>query len=207
VGGKPRTNAGGEVAKGWDHDPPAKVELVPFGILMVASGALMLTFGSGETSDAWVDASRMWWGPVKADLGPVKRLVIDLDNGPKNSGRRTRFLRRMVEFADWSGPEIRRVYYPPYHGEDNRIGRCRSSLGKKWSGVLLNSVEVVLPCGRRMTWRRRHPTVECLEGVSPEGVRLTAKEMRPYEARLHRSTTLPKYDSVIEPDAGGSQVK
>ena len=100
VGGKTRTNADGEVAKGWDHDPPAKVKLVPFGILMVASGALMLIFGSHETSDAWVDALRIWWGTVKVDLGHVKRLVIYLDNGPKNSGRRTQFLKRMVEFAD-----------------------------------------------------------------------------------------------------------
>jgi hypothetical protein len=40
------------VEKGWDHDPPAKAKLVPIGILMVATGALMLVFGSRETSDA-----------------------------------------------------------------------------------------------------------------------------------------------------------
>jgi hypothetical protein len=40
------------VTKGWDHDPPAKEKLVPYGILMVATGALMLLFGSHETSDA-----------------------------------------------------------------------------------------------------------------------------------------------------------
>jgi hypothetical protein len=33
----------------------------------------------------------------------------------------------------------------------------------------------------------------------PDGVRLTAKEMRPYEARLQRSATLPKYDIIIRP--------
>jgi len=48
------------VEKGWDHDPPAKEKLTPFGILMVASGALMLVFGSQETSDAWVDVLRLW---------------------------------------------------------------------------------------------------------------------------------------------------
>jgi hypothetical protein len=207
VGGKTRTGSDGEVAKGWDHDPPAKRKLVPFGILMVAGGALMLLFGAHETSDAWVDALQMWWGLVKADLGHVKRLVIYLDNGPKNSGRRTQFLKRMVEFADRSGLEIRLVYYPPYHSKYNRIERCWSSLEKKWNGVLLNNVEVVLQCARRMTWKRRHPTVECLEGVYPDGVRLTAKEMRPYEARLHRSATLPKYDIVIKPDDERSQVK
>ena len=58
-----------------------------------------------------------------------------------------------------------------------------------------------------MTWKRQHPMVECLEGEYPDGVRLPAKEMKPYEARLHRSATLPKYDIVIKPDAEGSRVK
>jgi len=49
------------VAEGWDHDPPAKEKLVPFGIVMRVTGALMLLFGSRETSDAWVDALQMWW--------------------------------------------------------------------------------------------------------------------------------------------------
>jgi len=194
------------VTRGWDHDPLAKVKLVPFGILMVATGALMLLFGSPETCDAWVNALQMWWDLVKADLGHVKRPVIYLDNGPKNSGRRAQFLRRMVEFADRSGLEIRMVYYPPYHSKYNRIGRCRSSLEKKWNGLLLNSVEVVLRCARRMTWKRHHPTVGCIEGVYPAGVRLTAMEMRPYEACLQRATALLKYDIVIKPEVANRQV-
>jgi hypothetical protein len=207
VGGKTRTSADGEVAVGWDHDPPAQEKLTPFGILMVARGALMLIFGSRETSDAWVDALRMWWGTVKADLGHVKRLVIYLDNGPKNSGRRTQFLKRMVEFADWSGLEIRLVYYPPYHSKYNRIERCWSALERKWNGMLLNSLEVVLRCALRMTWKGSHPTVKQLDGVYPDGVRLTAKEMRPIEARLQRSASLPKYDIVIKPKPNESQVE
>jgi hypothetical protein len=207
AGGKTRTSADGEVAKGWVHDPPAKEKLTPFGILMVASGALMLIFGSRETSDAWADALMMWWGQAKAGLGHVKRLVIYLDNGPKNSGRRTQVLRRLVEFADWSGLEIRLVYYPPYHSKYNRIERCWSALERKWNGVLLNSLEVVLRCALRMTWRGLHPTVRQLDGVYPDGVRLTAKEMRPYEERLQRSATLPKYDIVIKPKSKELLVK
>jgi hypothetical protein len=194
------------VAAGWDHDPPAKEKLTPFGILMVASGALMLIFGSRETSDAWADALMLWWRQVRAGLGDVKRLVIYLDNGPKNSGRRTQFLKRMVGFADWSGLEIRLVYYPPYHSKYNRIERCWSALERKWNGVLLNSLEVVLRCALRMTWKGSHPTVRQLDGVYPDGVRLTAKEMRPIEARLERSTALPKYDIVIKPKPTGPPV-
>jgi hypothetical protein len=194
------------VIKGWDHDPPAEAKLVPFGVLMVATGALMLLFGSHETSDAWVDALRMWWSQVRTGLGHVKRLVIYLDNGPKNSGRRTQFLKRMVEFADWSGLEIRLVYYPPYHSKYNPIEHCWSSLEQKWGGVLLTSLKVVLQCALRMTWKKRHPTVKRLHGEYPDGVRVPAKEMKGYEARLERSTSLPKYDITIKPKTTIPQV-
>jgi transposase len=207
VGGKTRTNADGEVEEGWDHDPPAKAKLVPFGILMVATGALMLLFGSHETSDAWVDALQLWWHQVRPGLGHIKRLVIDLDNGPKNSGRRTQFLKRMVEFADRSGLEIRLVYDPPYQSKYNPIERCWSALEKKGNGVLLTCLKVVLQCALRMKWKGQHPTVKRLHGTYPDGIRVAAQEMKQIEARLQRSATLPKYDITIKPRSTEVQVK
>jgi transposase len=187
------------VVKGWDHDPPAKVKPVPYGLLMVATGALMLVFGAHDTSDAWADALRMWWLRFGPGLGSIKRLVLYLDNGPKNSGRRTQFLKRMVQFADWSGREIRLVYYPPYHSKYNPIERCWSALERKWNGVLLSCWKVVLQCALRMRWKGRHPTVKRLAGEYPDGVRVPAREMKAIEARLERSATLPKYDITIKP--------
>ena len=111
-----------------DHDPPAQEKLVPFGILMVATGALTLRFGSRETSDAWVDALQKWWRQVSADLGQIKCLVIYLDNGPKNSGRRTQFWKRMVQFADWSGLEIRLGTIPPTTASTTGS----SGAGRRW---------------------------------------------------------------------------
>ena len=128
MGGKTRTGSDGEVTKGWDHDPPAKAKPVPFGILMVATGTLMLLFGSSETSDAWADALQLWWLHVGPGLGHIKRLVIYLDNGPKNSGRRTQFLKRMVQLADWSG--LRSVWctIPPTIADTIRS----SAAGRPW---------------------------------------------------------------------------
>ena len=51
----------------------------------------------------------------------------------------------------------------------------------------------------RMTWKSRHPIVKRLHGEYPDGVRVAAKEMKEYEARLERSATLPKYDITIKP--------
>jgi len=166
---------------------------------MVATGALKIIFGTQETSDFWVDGLKLWWLQVRGGLRSVRRLVIYLDNGPNNSGSRTQFLKRMIDFADWTGLEIRLVYYPPYHSKYNPIERCWSALEHKWGGVLLNRLKIILQEALRMTWCGRHPTVTRLHGVYPDGVRVAKKEMKPYEERLERSTTLPKYDIVIRP--------
>jgi hypothetical protein len=166
---------------------------------MLATGALTIIFGTQETSDFWVDGLKLWWRQVQDDLPFVRRLVIYLDNGPNNSGSRTQFLKRMIEFADWSGLEIRLVYYPPYHSKYNPIERCWSILEQKWGGALLNCLKVILQQALRMTWRGQHPTLKRLHGEYPDGVRLTKKEMQPHEARLERSKALPKHDIVIRP--------
>jgi transposase len=154
----------------------------------------------------WADALRLGWLQVRGGYGHIRRLVIYLDNGPNNSGSRTQFLKRMVEFADWSGLELRLVYYPPYHSKYNPLERCWSALENKWSGTLRNSLKVILQYALRMTWRGKHPVVKRLPGDYPAGVRLTKKERKPYEARLQRSQALRKYDITIKPKPADRQV-
>jgi hypothetical protein len=173
---------------------------------MLATGALTLVFGSRETSDFWVDALKLWWEQTRGKCKKIRQLVIYLDNGPNNSGTRTQFLKRMVEFTDWAQLTVRLVFYPPYHSKYNRIERCWSSLEKKWGGTLLTSLKVILQQALRMTWLGKPPVVTSLKGDYPDGVRLSKKEMKPYEARLERSKTLPKYDITIKPKSSKRQV-
>lgn len=187
------------MVKGLDHDPPAKNKLVPFGVLILATGLLTLLFGKHECSEFWGDCMKTWWKSVRARYRNIRRLVIYLDNGPKNSGVTRKFLRRMIEFADWSGLEIRLVYYPPYHSKYNPIERCWSSLQKKWNGVLLTCWKVVQVCALRMTWKGAHPEVYLMDDDYPETPRVSNKEMKPINARIVRSATLPKYDITIKP--------
>ena len=167
MGEKTRTGADGTVAKGWDHDPPAARKWTPLGILILATGALTIIFGNRETSDFWVDGLQLWWLQVKGKFESHSAVGHLLDNGPKNSGRRTQFLKRMIEFADWSGLEIRLVYYPPYHSKYNPIEHCWSSLEQKWGGSLLNCLKVILQEALRMRWCGQHPTVKRLHGNTP----------------------------------------
>lgn len=168
--------------------------------MVLTTGFLMLIFALKETSDSWADALTLWWRASCTRFAPITRLVIYLDNGPNNNGRRTQFLKRMVEFADWSGLEIRLVYYPPYHSKYNPVERCWSSLEKKWTGVLLDSARFMVQCAQRMTWNCLSPTIALLtKRHYPNGVKLNKQEMQHWEKRLQRSVTLPKYDITIKP--------
>lgn len=103
--------------KALDHDMCVKDKLVPGGILEPVSGQPFVFFGTNfKTSDFIGDGLLLWWQHRRHELGGVKQLVINLDNGPECNGRRSQFLLRMTEFADLTGMGVRLVYYPPYRG-------------------------------------------------------------------------------------------
>ena len=196
MGGKSRT-----VVKGGDHDPPPEEKLVPFGVLILATSLLTLVFGPRECSDFWGDSLKVWWGKVRNRYRyrKIRRVVIYLDNGPKNSGVTRKFLRRVVDFADWSGLEVHLVYYPPYHSKYNPIERCWAALHHKSNGVLLTCWEIVQACALRMRWKGHHPEVHHIKDSYEKEVAVSNAEMKAINARLERSETLPKYDIIIRP--------
>ena len=187
-----------------DHDFKAEANLTPAGVFEPASNELDLTFTRGKvTADLIADVIEGWWDRHRGQLAGKRRLLLDLDNGPENQSRRSQFLLRMILLAQRERITVELCYYPPYHSKYNPIERCWSALEQKWGGALLNSLKVILQQARRMSWMKRHPQVKRLQGDYAEGVRLSKKEMKPYEARLLRSKTLPKYDITIKPLASG----
>ncbi len=135
-GGRSR---GVEAVKALDHDMCPKKKLVPGGILEPVTGRSFLFFGtSHKTSDFIVDGLLLWWEERKQELGGLKQLVINVDNGPECSGRRTQFLLRLTEFADMTGLCVRIIYYPPYHSKYNSIERYWAGFEKSWNGYLLD---------------------------------------------------------------------
>ena len=118
------SSRGVEALKALDHDMCMKEKLVPGGILEPVGGESSLFFGTNnKTSDFMADGLFLWWERREPELQGIKRLVINLDNGPECNGRRSQFLKRMTEFADLTGLCIRLVYYPPYHSKYNAIER------------------------------------------------------------------------------------
>jgi transposase len=84
-----------------------------------------------------VDGLELWWNERKQARSHVKELVLNMDNGPECSGRRSQFLYRMTAFADVTGLGIRLIYYPPYHSKYNNIERYWAGLEKSWNGFCL----------------------------------------------------------------------
>lgn len=194
---------GQQATKALDHDMRPEQKLVPFGILEVCSGWFTIIFGtSRETSDFIADCLQQWWDERKERYGPIRQLVIDLDNGPEIASKRTQFMKRMVEFADRNNLEVVLVYYPPYHSKYNPIERCWGILEMHWNGSLLDSVDTVLAWAGTMTWKAIHPVVHLLQATYATGVRLVKKAFQLIEARLQRDEALPKYGVRIQPQSG-----
>src|SRR5262245_19255437 len=101
-----------------------------------------------------------WWRDNGESFPPVRRLVIDQDNGPENNSHRTQSMARMVTFADEARIEVRLAYYPPYHSKYNPIERCWAALEKSWNGSLLETVQAVVGHASSMTWKGLSPVVK-----------------------------------------------
>jgi len=196
-GGKSRTL---EPVKALDHDMRPKQKMVPGGILEVENDFAFLFFSSGgNTSDFLGDGLDAWWKERKDVFPQAKRLVINLDNGPDCSGRRTQFLKRVVEFSDASGLEVRLAYFPPYHSKYNPIERYWGGLEKSWNGYLLDSVETVLKRASLFSWKGICAVARNFTTFYPKGVTLAGKEKKALESRITRSRTLPWWDMTIKP--------
>lgn len=186
--------------KAWDHDMRPKEKLIPGGILEPVSGRSFLFFTeSCKTSDFMADGLLLWWNERKEELSHVKQLVINLDNGPECSGRRTQFLQRIAEFADITGLTVRLVYYPPYHSKYNAIERYWAGLEKSWNGHLLDTMDTILNRAANFIWKGFNTTVNLLKETYVKGVKVCGDARVKLEERLERSEKLPVYDITIAP--------
>lgn len=199
-GGRAR---GAKAVRAADHDMHPDAILTPAGILEVERGHLNIIFGtSRDTSDFVADALDLWWADRQVVYPKVRRLLIDLDNGPEVGSSRTQFMNRLVAFSDRTRLTLELAYYPPYHSKYNRIERCWGILENHWNGALLSTVATTLEWAKTMTWRNVRPRVHLLDRLYQTGVRLTKAAFRPVATRLKRSETLPKWSLVIDPASG-----
>ena len=177
----------------WDHDFEPETVLKLFGIFLPVIDETYLYFTeSNITADFIVEALMDLWPTISQRFDP-HTLVINADNGPENSSRRTQFIKRIVDFAEHEKIDINLAYYPPYHSKYNPIERVWGVLENHWNGEILDSVEKVLGLARTMKWNGKYPVVKFVKTVYEKGVSLTKKAMAKYEKLLERLPGLEKW--------------
>ncbi len=69
-----------------------------------------------------VDQLQEVWPKLKEKFS-LDTLVINADNGPECSGRRSQWLKRLQQFSNQENITIQLAYYPPYHSKYNPVER------------------------------------------------------------------------------------
>jgi hypothetical protein len=194
-GGKSRTGN-----QGADHDFKPTGQLTPFGIFVPEYDQLDLYFTHAKvSSDFMVDMLDEWWGRNKGRFPHVRRLIVDLDNGPENHSHRSQFMYRMVKFAQERQLTVQLAYYPPYHSKYNPIERCWGILEDYWRGEILDSEAAVLGFAANMTYNGNHPHVHRVVKEYVKGVTRRKAQMKALEKLMDRLPGLEKWFVQILP--------
>jgi len=204
VGAFSRNGKSRTTVKAQDHDFHPDATVTPIGLFLPEHDELSIAMVMSKvTSDCIVDYLDAWWGTAKARFPEVHTLLLNQDNGPENSSRRTQFLKRIIEFVDTHKINVRLAYYPPYHSKYNPIERCWGVLENYWNGALLDTVDAVVGYAGAMRWKGNHPVVELVTKNYNTGVRVSKNIMMELELRLQREEGLEKWfvDIPWIPDA------
>ena len=194
-GGHSRTGT-----QGTDHDFKPDGVLTPFGIFRPQTSESELFFTDSKvSSDFMADCLERWIRGRGETLKEVRKLVLDLDNGPENSGQRSQWLLRMVLLAQKYQWVVVLVYYPPYHSKYNPIERLWGILENYWRGELLDSEQAVLGYAANMTYNGVHPRVHRVAEQYAKGVKLPRAQKRRLEQSLQRKPGLEKWAIEIPP--------
>ena len=185
-----------------DHDFQPAATVTPVGLLLPELGERFLyAVTSRVTSDCLADRLAQWWAGVRDRFAHSTTLVLNRDNGPEHHRQRTRFMQRLVQFAQQARRTIQLADYPPYHRKYNAVEHCWGLLEQHWNGALLDALDAVVGFAATMTWQGAHPVVALVSTVYARGVPLTKEAMADVEAHLTRHATLGKWCVDIHPPA------
>ena len=201
VGEFARSGRSRQNEKALDHDFNPDEKVTPFGILLPETKETFIWMATSKvTADFMVDRLEEVLPDLRERCPQMETLVINADNGPESNGRRTQWLKRLVEFSETHQIKIQLAYYPPYHSKYNPVERCWGVLENHWGGELLNSVKKVAGLARSMVYAGIKPVVRTIRKVYQTGVKLTSKEMKgTIEPKVSRKEGLEDWFISIDP--------
>lgn len=183
-----------------DHDFDFASKLTPVGIYQPKEKDLTLYMvRSNATSDCYADIIESWFRAKQIEGAKIKRLVVNLDNGPEQNSRRTQFMSRMQDFANTAGIEVHLAYYPPYHSKYNPVERTFGALEKHWHGEILDTEEKVIGYAKSMKWAGKVPAVKLVDKIYQTGVKVAKRVMKKINAGFDRKQGIENWSVIIRP--------
>ena len=127
-------------------------------------------------------------------------MIIFLDNGPKNSGRRILWLKELVRLSKQYNIVIKVAYYPPYHSKYNFIERFWTRLQIFWNRIIMDTEEKLQEALNKVTWK----SIKCSGNISykhyDKGIKVSDIEMNnEINPHIIREEGLEKWIFVITP--------
>lgn len=183
-----------------DHDTNFEYAMKPFGILDLKTNETFVTCTAyASTAEFKADCIEEYIRHKNTKI-KLEKLIIFLDNGPENSGRRKLWLKKLVEISIKYNLIIRLVYYPPYHSKYNKIERFWARLQMIWNKVIIDSIEKLHDCLNKTTWK----DVKCVGKIAnkeyQKGIVVTDYEIEnKINPHIIREKGLEKWSIIITP--------
>ena len=199
-GGKNRTDIQVD-----DHDFNITDSITPVGVYLPKTKDLSLYMVRSQvTSDCCVDIIEDWWDNKVDPLGKIKKLVVNLDNGPQQNSHRTQFMKRIQDMSNKYDIQIQLAYYPPYHSKYNPVERTFGALEQYWSSEVLDTESKVLGLAKTMTWAGKNPVVSLIEKSYEAGIKVIKSIMNTLNDGFYREEGIEKYSVLVtpQPDTG-----
>ncbi len=185
-----------------DHDTVFDYSMKPFGILDLKTNETFVTCTPYTSTAEFKVQCIEKYIINKNEYTRLEKLVIFLDNGPENSGRRKLWLKCLVDLSIKYNLIIELAYYPPYHSKYNKIERFWARLQMFWNGIIMNTTDKLLECLNKVTWNK----VCCVGKVDwshyKKGTEVTDYCMESYvNPHIIREEGLEKWSITITPFA------
>lgn len=139
----------------FDHDFPSHADgkIIPHGLYDLKRNVGHITLGlSHDTSQFACDSLGLWWRRYgRRHHAAATSILLLCDAGGSNNYRHYIFKEDLQRLVNRLGIPIRVAHYPPYCSKYNPIDhRLFPHITRAWSGVIFQSLDVVLECLHRV---------------------------------------------------------
>lgn len=186
--------------RGLDHDTIYNCTIKPFGILDLKTNETFVTCTkSSSTAEFKVDCIEEYLKYKLEKNKNINILMIFLDNGPENSGKRKLWLKKLTELSEKYSILIKLIYYPPYHSKYNKIERYWARLQMTWNKIIINSEEYLIDVINMVTWKGIKSKARMSYKRYKKGKEISREEMKIVDKHILRDETLKKWSIAITP--------